>query len=75
MELKRVTFQRRFKKRFNNYKRRNFNLNRKRKCFGKIKKVKKDVKDVKDSERCNETKKVEDSDLEMLIEKMNILNL
>ena len=40
-----------------------------------MKKVKKDVKDVNDSERCNETKKVEDSELEMLIEKMNILNL
>ena len=72
---KRVYFQRRFKKSFNNCKRRNINLSRKKKFFRRIKKVKKDVKDVNDSEKSNAAKKVEDSDIEMLIEKINILNL
>ena len=69
---KRVDFHRKFWKSFNNYIKRKFNLSRKRKYFGKIKKVKKAVKEVNDTEKCNETKKEEDSDIEMLIEKMNI---
>ncbi len=72
---RRFPIRRRIKKRFNKPKRMRFNRCRRRRFFIRTQKVKDSVKDINDCIKCNEGKKAEDSDIEMIIEKMDMLNL